>query len=235
MTARVLREYSLASLIRVSSKWAEQSPISAGVAEAKIHVFSQQLDLSRYCPDGSLRDTQGPLRLVFVGSVELRKGFHVLLRAIRRVGPSHFSLRMVGATGNRQDSRLLRSEAQGLSVSIAPGDSLPAYHRAELAILPSLEDGFGFAAGEAMACGLPVIVSDQCGAQEWVEPGSGWIVKAGDGEALATALEDALSKRPVRAAMGRISRSSAERRGGAGPAHALREWVWSRARPGRKH
>src|SRR5262249_58507913 len=124
---------------------------------------------------------------------DVRKGFAHLLRAVRAVGANRVHVQLVGATGDRGSRRLLASERTGLTVEVAPGDPVPGYHRAELFVLPSLEDGFGFVAAEAMACGLPVVVTDQCGAQEWVTPGrEGWVIAAGDVDALTRVLADAL-------------------------------------------
>ena len=100
-----------------------------------------------------------------------------------------------------------------MDVALAVGDPIPAYHRAELFVLPSLEDGFGFVAAEAMACGIPVVVTDQCGAAEWVTAGeNGWVVPAGNVDALADVLETAIVRRTDLAEMGRHARQAIDAR-----------------------
>jgi glycosyltransferase involved in cell wall biosynthesis len=219
---RVEEEYQRATWIRVSSQWAKHSLIAGGVSGEKIYVYPQPLDLQRFSPPGDSqgssdrRSAGGPLRICFVGSLDLRKGFVYLLRALRKLGPQLTQLRIVGATGDRWCRKLFAAEAESLNLRVEPGDPVPALQEAELFILPSLEDGFGFVVGEAMAAGLPVIVTDQCGAQEWVEPGAtGWVVPARNVEALSDAIAEALRRRKDLPAMGLRARSAAERLGAA--------------------
>jgi glycosyltransferase involved in cell wall biosynthesis len=214
MVERVEEEYHLADRIRVSSEWAKRSMTAKGVPASKIHVVTLPINLLRFRPCGDRMPTDGPLRVCYVGRMNLGKGFIYLLRAIRMLGPDRISLEVVGATGDRWCRRLLERERDGLMIKCAPGDPIPAYHRAEVFVLPSLHDGFGFVVAEAMACGLPVIVTDNCGAADWVQPNkTGWVVPAGQAEALGAALEDAIRRRKDLASMGRLARYDVESRG----------------------
>jgi glycosyltransferase involved in cell wall biosynthesis len=202
MVHRVEQEYALATRIRVSSEFARKTMIARGVPAAKVDVIPQFLDLAKYRKPSGLEWLQptGPLRVCFVGSLDLRKGFVYLLRAIRKVGPERVTLRIVGNTGDPWCRRLFERESRGLDVRLEPGDPLPAYRWAELCIMPSLEDGFGFVVPEAMASGIPVIATDQCGAAEWLRHGeNGWVVPFATRErrvdALADRLEFALAHR----------------------------------------
>ncbi|QDT15486.1 glycosyltransferase family 4 protein [Alienimonas californiensis] len=209
---RVEEEYALADRIRVSSDWAKRSMTDRGVDGDKIVVVPQPLDLARFAPAEKRPEPTGPLNVAFVGTLDLRKGFVPLLRTVRRLGPDRVRLRIVGATGDRTCRRLFEREAAGLPVEAAPGDPRPVLQRSELLVLPSLEDGFGFVVAEAMACGLPVVVTDACGAAALVTPGeTGWVVPAGDpatlSDALADALREALAVRDRLPAMGRRARA----------------------------
>jgi len=226
MVERVEAEYLLADRIRVSSEWARRSLMGGGVPEGKLHVLQQPVNLERFRPPAGREREFGPLRVCFVGSLDLRKGYVYLLRALRRAGAERFRLEIVGATGDRSNRRLFAAERVGLAVDAAPGDPLPAYHRADLFVLPTLEDGSPFAVAEAMACGLPVIVTESCGAAEWVQPGTtGWVVPPADSDALAAALEGALSRRSELADMGRAARADTEARAGLHCLDALARWV----------
>jgi len=213
MIARVEQEYVLADRIRVSSEWAARSMVSRGVPKDKVVVCPQPINRRRFCPSGVAHPTARPLRVCYVGTLDVRKGFVYLLRALQRVGPDRVRLEIVGGTGNRGSRLLFARERAGLDVALTAGDPVPAYHRAELFVLPSLEDGFGFVVAEAMACGLPAVVTDQCGAAEWVTPGeNGWIVPARNIDALADVLETAIVNRTDLALMGRHARQSIEGR-----------------------
>src|SRR5438105_1299339 len=101
-----------------------------------------------------------------------------------------------------------------MDVTVAPGDPIPALHRAELLVLPSLEDGFGFVVPEGMACELPVVVTERCGAAEWVEPGrTGWVILAGEIDPLEAALSSALFERANLRTMGAAAREVVLARG----------------------
>lgn len=226
MVKRVEEEYQLADMIRVSSEWSKNSLITGGVAAKKIRVFQQPIDLLRFHPAGHRKESNGPLRVCFVGTLDFRKGFLYLLRAVKLVGSDHVSLELVGATGNRHCARLLTDERNGVNLCCAPGNPIPAYHRAEIFVLPTLEDGSPFAVAEAMACGLPVIVTNSCGAAEWVKSGrTGWVVPAGEVEPLAKALEEALHHRQELPSMGQLARADVEQRAGTNCFTALSQWV----------
>jgi len=227
MVQRVEQEYSLADRMRVSSQWSRTSMVGYGVG-LPIGVFQQPLNLSRFHPPPEMLPAEGPLRVCFVGSLDLRKGFVYLLRAIKLFGPKRISLEIVGATGDRLCKLLLARGREGIDLHCAPGDPVPAYHRADIFVLPTLEDGSPFAAAEAMASGLPVIVTDSCGAAEWVRQGeTGWIVPARDVEALASALEEAFRRRGDLRSMGRTARIDSERRAGLHCLAPFRQWVFN--------
>ena len=226
MVERVEQEYALADRVRISSRWSKASLVECGVDAQKIEVFEQPLNLSRFRPPGENPRGNGPLRVCFVGSLDLRKGFIYLLRAIKLLGPERVSLEIVGATGDRLCKQLFARESVGINLRCAPGDPVPAYHRAELMVLPTLEDGSPFAVAEAMACGLPVIVTDSCGSAEWVRPGeTGWVVPGGNVEALARALEEAIGLRGRLRTMGLAARRDTECRAGPQCLEPLREWL----------
>lgn len=226
MVDRVEEEYLLADRIRVSSEWSRQSMTAHGVPADKIEVIPLPVDLTRFQPRTNQTNQNGPLRICFVGDLSLSKGFVYLTQAIRKLGAQFAALQIVGATGNRQTRRLLDRERKDLSLTAAPGDPVPAYHRAELFVLPSLHDGFGFVVAEAMACGLPVIVTKDSGSAGLVRNAeNGWIVPAGEVEPLTEALEEALCRRQKLAEMGRQARATVEQHANLNCLKALREWV----------
>ncbi len=230
MVERVEEEYALADWIRVSSAWAKASLIAGGVPAHKIVVMQQPVNLQHFHPKrtSGLQSQADPLRVCFVGSLDLRKGFVYLLRAVKALGTPPVELEFVGATGNRCCAQLFARESDGVQHLCQPGDPLHVYQRADVFVLPTLEDGSPFAVAEAMACGLPVIVTDSCGSAEWVRAGqSGWIVPAGQVEPLTVALREALSRRNELRAMGDLARADTEHRASADGFTALNQWIES--------
>ncbi len=228
MLDRVEEEYELADRVRVYSEWGRRSMMQFGVAPNKIHIVHQSINLERYCPPAERPKTAGPLRVCYVGSLDLRKGFPYLLRAIRAIGAQHIALEIVGATGDRDCAQLFKRERSGLNVECAPGDALAAYQRAELLVVPTLEDGLPFVLVEGLACGLPTIVTEEAGAAECVRPGrSGWVIPAAQVESLTAAMDEALLRRGDLWDMGRQARSDLERYAGPAQLQQLSNWFYS--------
>lgn len=214
MVRRLRREFLSADVVRVSSEWSRRSLSEWGVASERIRFVPQFVDTDRFSPLASGRDTDPRLGICFVGRLVPSKGFVRLLRAARRLGRDRVHVRLVGATGDPLNRWLLARERHGIDLVAAPGDPRTAYHRADVVVLPSLHDGFGLVVAEAMASGTPVIVTDACGSAEWVTPEvDGWVIPAGDDEALADALSHAVEvkRRGSLPGMGRAARETALR------------------------
>jgi glycosyltransferase involved in cell wall biosynthesis len=80
-------------------------------------------------------------------------------------------------------------------------------------VLPSLLDGFGMVVSEALAHGLPVITTRNTGAADLIEPGiNGWVIDAGNVEALAERLEHCIARPAELEAMREAAELSAARR-----------------------
>jgi glycosyltransferase involved in cell wall biosynthesis len=224
MVRRVQEEYARADVIRVSSEWARESLVSFGVSEQKVMVIPQRPSVRHVRPPERRLPAEGPFRVCFVGTLDLRKGFVYLLRAARRFGPRRITLQLVGGTVDRTTRRLLARERLGLDVEVTPGDPLPALHRAELFVLPTLEDGSPFVVVEAMAAGVPLLVTDQCGNASLLRPEeTGWVVPAGDEDALLVAMQRAYSRRAELPRMGDAARADWERLAGKSNARAMAE------------
>ncbi len=144
------------------------------------------------------------------------KGLPRLLEAYaayRRSCPRPWELVLVGDGPLRRKLERYREEL-GLKDSVHfPGFKqypvLPAYYGlARAFILPSLSDTWGLVVNEAMAAGLPVIVSDACGcSSDLVRNGeNGFVVAAGSVDALSVALKNASDPGAPLDEMGRFSR-----------------------------
>lgn len=225
MVARVEAEYRLAGRIRVSSEWARHSLMEGGVPDVSISVLQQPIDLQRYRPSSSGPRATDVLRVCFVGSLDLRKGFAYLLQAVRQMR-GRVSAELIGATGDRCCRRLLARERDGLEVRVAPGDPRPAFARSDLFVLPTLEDGSPFATAEAMASGLPVLTTPCNGGAEWLKPDiTGWIAAPRSAPALADVFERAAAQIGHLRAMGLQARLDTERRAGPECDRLVADWI----------
>jgi UDP-glucose:(heptosyl)LPS alpha-1,3-glucosyltransferase len=141
---------------------------------------------------------------VFVGSGFSRKGLDAALAAMART--PHW-LVVVG------EDRYRGRAPERVSFVGGKDDPRPYYAAADCFLLPTRYDPFPNTVLEAMAMGLPVIVSARCGAAEVVEPGrNGWICQPDDVPGIARLLEEA--ERALRAGRpGEAARATAERFG----------------------
>lgn len=185
-----------------------------GVADDKLHVIYNGIDLERYHPRlaaehrAAVRAQYGipeaaPL-FIYVGSGFERKGVGPLLQALALAEAKDAHLLVVGA-----DKHLERYRRQAASLGLAGRvvftgglkDVRPCYGAADAFVLPTLYEPLSNAVLEALACGLPCIVSDHCGAAELITPGvNGQVCDALDVPALAAHL-DALARPGVAAGM----------------------------------
>jgi UDP-glucose:(heptosyl)LPS alpha-1,3-glucosyltransferase len=196
------------------------------IGREKLHVIYNGVDLEYFHP--RQRETlRGVTRaqlgcrprdtlFLFVGSGFSRKGLAAAIDALAAAANPAFRLLVVGR--DREQARFAgRAHAAGLSerVRFVGGreDVRPLYAAADCFILPSRYDPFPNTALEALAMGLPAIVSSRCGAAEVIEPGSnGWVCEPDDAPGIARLMQQAdQATRDER--MGRAARSSAERFG----------------------
>ena len=100
---------------------------------------------------------------------------------------------LVGGWKTRGMRRLIEgARARDPRISVTLGDPLPHLRRARVYVHPAYEDGFGYAPAEALAAGVPVIVSEDTGMKELIGgEQDGLVLPTGDRDALAQALEAA--------------------------------------------
>lgn len=149
---------------------------------------------------------------IFVGRLVPVKGLDVLLDAIGMLpAGSRPHLVLIGDGPEREKLGRLAA-ARALSVHFAgfcQNEKLPErMAAADFFVLPSLEEGWGVVVAEAMAAGLPLVLSDQVGAAyDLLEPErNGFLVPAGSAEALRAALARCVGQRGRLAEMGCRSR-----------------------------
>ncbi|MGB7924011.1 MAG: glycosyltransferase, partial [Pyrinomonadaceae bacterium] len=188
---------------------------------APVHLLPHGVDLQRFRPQPSSA-TAGPLRLLAVGRLVEKKGFHVLLEAVARIR-APFRLRIIGEGPERRRLTGIIA-AHGLESSVTlegamTHDELPdAYRQAQLVVVPSIQDQTGDRDGlpnvvlEAMACGRPVLASRISAIGSAITDGeTGLLVTPGDPHALAAALEQFAPHTAPHAHLGRQGRERVER------------------------
>jgi glycosyltransferase involved in cell wall biosynthesis len=197
---KTLREYALADRIYVHSEYVRQSFLDAGIPAEKLVRTVLHPD-PRFVPP-QRRPEDDTLRIVYVGRVEMTKGIALLLEAFDRLSVSNAELRIVGGWSTRGVRRKLQSRiAQDPRITVQPGDPLPVLQKADVFVHPSYEDGFGYAPMEALACGVPAVVTEDTGMKEYVRDGvNGFVVPTGSVDAIVAALENLVQSPLARSA-----------------------------------
>jgi glycosyltransferase involved in cell wall biosynthesis len=188
LLARNLREYAQADRIHVSSAYVWESFVEEGFAEEALSLFPLTPD-PRYRPP-DVPNRSGTFDIVYSGSLLVHKGVPLLIDAFRRLSHPDLRLVLVGGWKTRSMRRFVQQAcSEDPRISVQPGDPLPHLQSARLCVHPSYEDGFAYAPSEALACGVPVIVSEDTGMKELIDPGrDGMILPTGDRDALVEAI-----------------------------------------------
>ncbi|HMM75441.1 MAG TPA: glycosyltransferase family 4 protein [Gammaproteobacteria bacterium] len=140
--------------------------VSQGASPDKLVVAPMGVDFhALFVPDEFVRRQQN--RIVFVGRLIPLKGVDVLLKAFAEAKARHPAL-ILEIIGDGPERRSLETMASTLGIQHAvefsgalPQAALPPrYSAASIAVVPSLTEGFGLVALEAMGCGCAVIASD---------------------------------------------------------------------------
>ncbi len=218
MQKRVARR--LPYLITVSEAARRDFAREYGVPAARMRVIAHGIDTERFRPLAGIPREPGRILVVHSAEVPL-KGLGVLLQALAAIDRP-FRLVVVGEL--RRDGESARTAAAlglngRLEVTgrISEEELVRQYARACVAVVPSLYEGFGFPAGEAMACGVPVVATT-AGALPEVVGEAGLLVPAGDAAALRGALARLIDEP-----------ETARRLGAAGRERVLRLFSWRRA------
>lgn len=206
-------EFAAADHIMVLSEVARRSLIAEGVAPEKIWVNPCGVDLASFRPGSKTDDV---FRVVQVGAIAPRKGLPYLLQAFTELDLPRSELWLVGSgAGSSALAPVLeryRSDKVHFKGAV-PQRQLPEiYAQCSVAVLASVADGFGLVVPQAMACGLPVIVTENVGAADIIVNGeNGRIVPIRDVEALKEGLLYLYNHRDHMREMGRAALDSVSR------------------------
>jgi len=208
MDMRKLQEYEIADWLLVYSDFHRETFVSAGHDGGRIFQCPLWVDTDFWSVEGTRTEVaeDGRLRVLFAGSIDLRKGIPFLLRAYD-VCEKAISLTLVGPHDEELRPLLHRYEGRvRFTGRVSKPELKRLYQSHDVFVLPSVVDSFGFVALEAMSCGLPAIATHNCG----VPVLDDWRVPAMDADALAAALLRLADDRELLAEQKAMSRGHAQ-------------------------
>lgn len=191
--------------------------LNAGASPDNMEIIMNGADLRRFSP-GVAGITEYGKQMVFACRQLIpRKGIRFLVEAVAMLKADYPELQLVVAgDGIERESLQTLSRNLGIEdrvhlIGWVPNAALPNYFRSSIfSVIPSIEEGFGIPAAEAMGCEIPVIASDAGGLPEVVEDGvTGFVVKKADTDALASAMRRLLDDEQLRRNFGQAGRKKA--------------------------
>jgi glycosyltransferase involved in cell wall biosynthesis len=182
-----------------------------------IHLVYTGVQLDIFSPDPHV--TRNPCEILFVGNAQdPRKGILYLLHALKAL-PQDVHLKIVDEDEPRKNHApgLVRALKLGERVTftgkVLLNDLVRLYRRASVVVMPSLHEGFGLPAAEAMACCTPVVATRTGSLPEVVgeDQGGGILVPPRDSKALAEAICQIISQPLMAKELGGRGRRRVER------------------------
>ncbi|ABG58151.1 glycosyltransferase family 4 protein [Cytophaga hutchinsonii] len=189
------QECSLADRIMVNSEWSKTGLIKHGIPAHKISVISlpfivekKHAAFSRVYP--AAFSAERPLRCLFLGTLTVRKGIHLVIQAAKELYGLPIEFICVGRSEISDD---FSTQANIVHHGLVTREETDMYYRqADVFLFPTFSDGFGLTQLESMAWQLPVIATTHCG--DVVQHGkNGWIIEPVTSKELAAVLKNILS------------------------------------------
>jgi glycosyltransferase involved in cell wall biosynthesis len=194
--------------------------VAFGMNPDRTVVFPWGVDLERFRPKPPKVKSQRPIVLFCNRAWEPRYGVDVLAQAFVKVAQLHKDVSLLLLSGGSQAQSVRQILMNGGVIDrvrfggqISQTDMPRWVRMADLYISPSHVDGSSVSLMEALACGLPALVSDIPANKEWVSEGvNGWLFPDGNAGALAEKILAVSAQKKKMAQIGRAARKSAEER-----------------------
>jgi glycosyltransferase involved in cell wall biosynthesis len=165
--SRDLTEYAIADAILTPTSFTRRTFLDEGVPESKLKLIPYGVDVEAYSPGAASKASV--FTVLFVGQVTHRKGVHYLLRAWSQWAPTMARLRIAGAAGDVFGSLVRWAGGMPPGVEmlghLGRADLVREMAEAHVLVMPSIEEGLPLAMCQAMACGTPIIATENTGAE----------------------------------------------------------------------
>ena len=209
-------EYEAADVITVPSTFALNTFLESGVPRSKMRVVPYGVDLRTFYP--CAERSEMIFRVLFVGSLSVRKGVSYLLEAFEQLECKSKQLVLVGLVSPEMKNTIKKFQDQG-QVSLMghmPHQQLNKIMSAShVMVLPSVEEGLALVQAQALACGCPVIASQNTGSSDLFSDGrEGFIVPIRDPRAISDRLQRLADSHDLRRRMSEAARQRVKSIGG---------------------
>ncbi len=175
-------EYKLADYIFVPSRYSQRSFLERGFSESKVIRIPLCNEKATFPPPEPKKLDK--FTVFCVGGHFYRKGISYLLNAWKELGLKDAEL-LLRSDVPKEFPQLMNIPGVVYLRPLSGEEIIPWYQKAHIFVLPSIDEGFGMVTVEALAAGLPVVVTKNVGSSDIVDDGKeGFIVPIRDSEAL---------------------------------------------------
>ena len=200
-----LIKWELSDKILVASTFVKEKVLELGVDHKKIFLVPYGIDKNWL----KYKSIPKKGKILFVGIAGLRKGVHYLAEASRILASWGYDYEVVVAGKQVVDTNLDLFKGLKFLGHIPRSQIIKEYLSSDIFILPTLAEGFALVHLEAMACGLPVITTKQCGSVI-EDKKEGFIIPLRNPLAMANAIINIVEHRPLRNKMSRAAKIKAK-------------------------
>lgn len=190
--ARLSREWDLADRIIVNSDWTARAIVEHGAAPEKIRI----VPLCYEAPSSLShpRTLDAPLRVLFLGQINIRKGIQYLIEAASRL--QYLPVEFVVAGHIQIPIEVIQNAPLNIKwLGAVPRSEVGSlYANSDLFILPTISDGFAITQIEAMSFGIPLISTPNCGAVV-IEGETGFLIPSHSADAIVDILSSIYADR----------------------------------------
>jgi glycosyltransferase involved in cell wall biosynthesis len=212
------------AIVAPSATFARDLIRDYSVPASRVHVVPNPVDLHRFSPPSPRTPAATPAQLVYVSRLAVRKGVELVVALSHRLSDlaGEVRLRVVGDRSTFSNYRPLLTDLHPAVAtyegSLSARKLAELYRQADALLQPSRYEPFALTVGEALASGLPVVVSDQVGAREGVDRRVCRVFADGDLDGFEASVRDLLRDLDARGRDGfsHIARGEAERLFAAG-------------------
>jgi glycosyltransferase involved in cell wall biosynthesis len=183
VNARKEKELELADLVIACSDYGAGTYIESGVPKNKVQSLLLGAELPSSLMNVDIHKTNKKIRFIFAGAMRKLKSIDLILSVFKKLEQESVAAELIIVGGSDSEHWIEMIECL---TNVTYAGSLPQqdlyrhFLQADCLLLPSRFDAFGMVVAEAMAAGVPAIVSTATGAKEMIEqfPGSGWVINA---------------------------------------------------------
>jgi glycosyltransferase involved in cell wall biosynthesis len=209
LSQRSRAEIELADYVFAPSDFVIKGLVTYGFPTERVFKIPWGVDTELFKPGPEHLDDS--FRILFVGNISLRKGFHYLLEAIKQLRLPGMQLTIIGQPVDRLSEQVLHNYKGLFSwIPRVPHLELHRWYQAsDVFVFPSLAEGSAMVTYEAMACGLPLVVTEHSGSlvQDGVD---GYLIPVRDIEAIKEKIQLLYYDRGLARKMGQTARATVE-------------------------